>query len=88
MLTNSKIALSVALLLATGSVAMSAPKHFVGHNTAIQQQIPAGTYLSFDSVRSAGPVGKPNDMSPRGYERLERLLKDFQDIGIKEDLGG
>jgi len=46
MLTNSKIALSVALVLATASAAMAAPKHPVRQNTAIQRQVPAGTYLS------------------------------------------
>ena len=49
MLTRSNIALAVALILATASAAMSAPKHPVyGPNTALQQQIPADTYLSFD----------------------------------------
>jgi hypothetical protein len=46
MLTNSKIALSVALVLATASAAMAAPKHPVRQSTAIQRQVPPGTYLS------------------------------------------
>jgi hypothetical protein len=37
MLTNSKIALSVALVLATASAAMAAPKHPVRHKTGIRQ---------------------------------------------------
>ena len=46
MLTNSKIALSVALVLATASAAMAAPKHPVRQSTAIQRQVSAGSYLS------------------------------------------
>ena len=54
MLTNSKIALSVALVLASASAALAAPKHPVRHNTAIQRQAPANAYLSFGAVRSTG----------------------------------
>jgi hypothetical protein len=57
MLTNSKIALSVALVLATASAAMAAPKHPVRHQATIQ--FPANTYLSFGAVR-ATPV-KPSN---------------------------
>ena len=47
MVTNSKIAFSVAaLVLATASAAMAAPKHPVRHDTAIQRQVPASTYQS------------------------------------------
>jgi len=46
MLTNSKIALSVALVLATASAAVAAPKHPVRHQTPTVQQVPAGTYQS------------------------------------------
>ena len=53
MLTNSKIALSAALVLATASAALAAPKHAVRHQTAIERQAPAGAYLSFGSARSA-----------------------------------
>ena len=94
MLTNSKIALSLALVLATASAAMAAPKHPVRPNTAaIQQQVSAGSHLSLNSgnspvsVRSAGSVDKPSNISPQGYERLKRLMESFQDIGLKEDLG-
>jgi hypothetical protein len=51
MLTNSKIALSVALVLATASAAIAAPKHAVRYQTTIARQVPAGAYLSF-----AGPA--------------------------------
>jgi hypothetical protein len=43
MLTNSKFARSVALVLATASAAMAAPMDPVRHNTAIQRHT-AGTY--------------------------------------------
>jgi len=39
MLTNSKIALSVALVLATASAAMAAPKNAVRHQTAITPSV-------------------------------------------------
>jgi hypothetical protein len=88
MLTRSNIALAVALILATASAAMSAPKHPVYRpNTALQQQIPAGTYLSFDPVRSTGPANQPSNISPGGLQRLERLIEDFQDIGFNESIG-
>jgi len=87
MLTNSKIALSLALVLATASAAMAAPKQPVRPSAAIQQQVPVGSHLSLDSassngsVRSTGSVDKPSDISPQGYERLKRLMESFQDIG-------
>jgi len=94
MLTNAKIALPLALLLATASAAMAAPKQPVRPNTApIQQQVSAGSHLSLDSgsspgsVRSTGSVDKPSNISPQGYDRLKRLMESFQDIGLKEDLG-
>ena len=72
MLTNSKIALSVALVLATASAAVAAPKHAVRHQTAVQRQIPASTYLSLGSVRPANSANQPTYMK-------------IQDIGIKEN---
>ena len=59
MLTNSKFALSLVLVLATASAATAAPRQPVRPNTAIQQQIPAGSHLSLDSAatRSASPTG-------------------------------
>ena len=58
MLTNSKIALSVALVLATASAGFAAPKQAtVRHQPTIQQQqIPANAYLSFGAVRPTGSV--------------------------------
>ena len=82
MLTNSKIALSLALVLATASAATAASKQPVRHNTAI-----AGSHLSLDSASStgsvspAGSVDKPSNISPQGYDRLKRLMEDFQDLG-------
>ncbi|HEY7300940.1 MAG TPA: hypothetical protein VH684_23860 [Xanthobacteraceae bacterium] len=73
MLTNSKIALSLALVLGA-SAAVAAPKHAVRHHTAIQRQVPAAAYLSFGSVRSTGSVNTPTYMK-------------IQDIGVKENLG-
>jgi hypothetical protein len=74
MLTNSKIALSLALVLGTVSAGLAAPKHAVRHHTAIQRQVPAGAYLSFGSVRPTGSVNTPTYMK-------------IQDIGLKENLG-
>jgi len=62
MLTNSKIALSVALVLATVSTALAAPKEAtVRHQPTIQQQIPANAYMSFGAVRSSGSVTTPSN---------------------------
>ena len=70
------------------------PRHRFGHDghpkqpiTAIHQQVPAGSHLSLDStgstgsMRPAGSVGKPSNVSPQGYDRLKRLMEDFQDLG-------
>jgi hypothetical protein len=57
MLTNSKIALSVALVLATVSTAFAAPKQAtVRHQPTIERQVPASAYQSFGAVRSTGSV--------------------------------
>jgi hypothetical protein len=71
MLTNSKIALSVALVLASASAALAAPKHPVRHDTAIQRQAPANAYLSFGAVRSTGSAKQP--LAPLSYPTLLRL---------------
>jgi hypothetical protein len=69
-------------VLATASAAVAAPKQPVRPNTVI-----AGSHLSLDSVRStgsvspAGSVDKPSKISPQGYDRLKRLMEDFQDLG-------
>ena len=54
--TNSKIALSVALVLATASAAAAASKQAVRHQTATERQLPAGSDLGADSARSSDPV--------------------------------
>jgi hypothetical protein len=46
MLTNSKIALAVALVLATASAAVAAPKHPVRHDAAIQRHVPANVLIN------------------------------------------
>jgi hypothetical protein len=63
MLTNSKIALSAALVLATASAAVAAPKQAVRHQTAVERQVPASAWLSFGSVRSTGSVNQPTYMT-------------------------
>ena len=65
MLTNSKIALSVALVLATGSVAVAAPKHAVRHQPTIAEQAP-GTYPGIASVH------RTNSALPAKQEAFER----------------
>jgi hypothetical protein len=74
MLTRSKIALSIALVLATASTAVAAPKHPVRHPSAIARQLPAGTYLSLAAVRPANTVKEPANMR-------------IQDQGFREYLG-
>jgi len=86
MLTNSKFTLSLVFVLAAASSAMAAPKQPVRPNTAIQQQVPAGSHLSLDSsstgsVASTVSVDKPSNISPQGYDRLKRLMEDFEDLG-------
>jgi len=73
MFIQSKIALSLALVLATASTAMAAPKHAVRHRAATARHLPAGTYLSFGSVRT-GRAAQPTYMT-------------IQDIGIKDGDG-
>ena len=71
MLTNSKIALSIALVLATASAALAAPKHAVRHQAPIARQVPASTYLSLASTTSTN----------------EPAYMKIQDQGFKEYLG-
>jgi hypothetical protein len=68
---SKKIALSLALVLATASTAMAAPKHAVRRHAATARHLPAATYLSFGSVRGPGRVAQPTYMT-------------IQDIGIKD----
>jgi hypothetical protein len=77
----TKIALSLALVLATASAATAAPKQPVRPNTAI-----AGSHLSLNFASptgsaTIGSVDKPSNVSPQGYDRLKRLMEDFQDLG-------
>ena len=75
MLTNSKLALSVALVLATASAAVAAPKHAVRHQTATTvQQVPAAAYLSFASAPRANSAAVPAYMK-------------IQDQGIRDGDG-
>ena len=87
------IALSLAIVLATASATMAVPKHVAHYQVTIQQQLPANAYLTIGSVHSTGPLrstspaNQPNSISPRGFERLEHLIKAFDDMGLTEDLG-
>ena len=86
MLTSPKFALALVFVIAAASAAIAAPKQPVRPNTAIQQQVPAGSHLSLDSsstgsVASTGSVDKPSNISPQGYDRLKRLMQDFEDLG-------
>jgi|HubBroStandDraft_6_1064221.scaffolds.fasta_scaffold3494431_1 hypothetical protein len=64
MLTKSKIALSLALVLGTASGAMAATKHPVHHQrAAVERQVPADAYQSFGSVRGPGQRQEPSYMS-------------------------
>ena len=85
MLTSPKFALALVFVLATASAVTAAPKQPVRPNTAIQQQVTAGSHLSLDSIStgsmSTGSVDKPSNISPQGYDRLKRLMEDFEDLG-------
>jgi hypothetical protein len=90
MLTNSKIALSLALVLATVSAAVAAPKQAARHQTTIQQQVPAGSHLSLDSVRSTasvgstGPADQSSNISPLEFRGLAHLIAALDEIGAPE----
>ena len=66
MLTNSKCALSVALVLATASAAIAAPMDSVRHYTAIQRQARAGTYCVL--VYQCAKLFKLTDAQRAAYE--------------------
>ena len=89
MLTNSKIAFSLALFLATVSLAVAAPKQASRHQTTIEQQVPAGSHLSLNSVRSTGLVpstggtaNQSSNISPLEYEGLAHLIEAIEEIGF------
>jgi hypothetical protein len=88
MLTSSKIALSVALVLATVSTTVAAPKQASRHQTKIEQQVPAGSHLSLNSVRftgsapsAGGMANQSNIASPLEYEGLAHLIEAIDEIG-------
>ena len=93
MLTNSKIALSVALVLATTSAAIAAPKHAVRHQTTVARQVPAGAYLSFARHQTATERQLPTGTylgagSARASGSVnESCYLKIQDIGIEEGNG-
>jgi hypothetical protein len=60
MFNTSKIALSLALVIATASGAMAAGKHPVrGHGPAVARQVPAAALQSFGSAAGAGTAQQP-----------------------------
>jgi hypothetical protein len=83
MLTNSKIALSLALVLATVSAAVSAPKQ-----TQFRQPIiTAGSHLSLNSlpytepVRSTVKANQASNISQREFEGLAHLIEAIDEFG-------
>ena len=74
MLTNSKIALWVALVLASASAAAAASRQAIRHQNATEQQLGAGPYLGAGSARSSDSVNLPC------YFKI-------QNIGIREGNG-
>ena len=87
MLTTSNIALSLVLVLATASAAVSAPKQAPLHQTMIQQQVLAGSHLSLNSVPATGSVpstdkaNQSSNVSQREFEGLAHLIEDIDDFG-------
>ena len=79
MLTNSKIALAVALVLATASAAVAAPKHPVRHDAAIQRQAPANVLINRPPSLY--------DNSGSGYQGRRRLLSFLADKGVPSASG-
>ena len=84
MLTNSKIALSVALVLATASAAIAAPRHVVRHQMTVAWQVPAHAYLSF--ARHQGTYLGAGSARASGSVNESCYLK-LQDIGNEEGDG-
>jgi hypothetical protein len=68
MLTNSKIAFSVALVLATASAAVAAPKHAVRHQPTIAEQAP-GAYPGIASAH------RTNSATERAYIRYQTVAQ-------------
>jgi hypothetical protein len=60
MLTKSKIALSFALMLGTGSAALAATKHPIRHQRmSIERQMRDPAYQSFGSARGPAQIQEP-----------------------------
>ncbi|HEY7298115.1 MAG TPA: hypothetical protein VH684_09285 [Xanthobacteraceae bacterium] len=93
MLTNSRIVLSLALVVATFSAAAAAPRQAARHQTPISQEVPAGSHLTLDSTRPTEPArssrsaNASSNLSPLEFERLARLIEAMDEIGTKTDLG-
>lgn len=63
MLTRSKFALSLAIMLGTASAAMAATKHPVHrHHVTVQRQVPAAALQSFGFARGQGLGQEPTYM--------------------------
>ena len=75
MMTRSKIALSIALVLGTVSAAAAATKHPAHHQrTVVERQVPAAAYQSFGFARGSARAHEPTYMY-------------VQDEGYKNSLG-
>jgi hypothetical protein len=82
MLTNSKIVLSVALVLATASAAAAVPqKQAVRHQTATARQLHAATYLRISSARFSGSV------NGSGYMKIQTQSYWRDNVGWTDSLG-
>ena len=79
-----EFALSVALVLATASAAIAAPKHAARHQTTVARQVPAGAYLSF--ARHQGTYLGVGSARASGSANESCYLK-IQDIGNDEGDG-
>jgi hypothetical protein len=83
MLTNSKIAFSLALVLTTASAAVSAPKQAPLH----QPIIAAGSHLSLNSLPATEPVrstvraNQSSNISQREFEGLAHLIEALDEFG-------
>ena len=74
MLINAKIALSLALFVATASGAVAASKHAVRHHSArahsaVAWQMPATSYQSFGSMTGSRRGAKPTYTNSRDIIR-------------------
>jgi hypothetical protein len=76
MVTKSRIALSLALVLGVSSAAMASPQHRIHRaQNAWQHQVPAAAYKSFGSV-------------PSTRQRREPAYMYIQDQDLKESDSG